>query len=80
MLVEASKGLTVAAVGFVAAEALLPSVTLIAVGHATGEIPAAVRGGLGSAAGHRLEVALLGVRRPLRQLVMSRVYLFRRAT
>jgi ATP-binding cassette subfamily B protein len=59
MLVEVSKGLAAAAVVFVAAEALLPSVTLIAVGHATGEIPAAVHGGLGSAAGHRLEVALL---------------------
>lgn len=59
LLVETSKGLTVAAFAFVAAEALLPSLTLIAVGHATGDIPAAVHGGLSSTAGHRLEAALL---------------------
>jgi ATP-binding cassette subfamily B protein len=59
LLVEASRGLAVAAVVFVVAEALLPVVTLIAIGHVTGDIPAAVERGLGSPAGHRLDGALV---------------------
>jgi ATP-binding cassette subfamily B protein len=47
---------TVAA--FVVAEAVLPNLTLIAMGRATGRIPAAARDGLDSAAGHSLLVAL----------------------
>jgi ATP-binding cassette subfamily B protein len=46
------------AAGFVLAEALLPNAALVAVGRATGYIPAAVADGLGSAAGRRLVVAL----------------------
>jgi ATP-binding cassette subfamily B protein len=59
LLVEASRTLAVAAVLFVVAESLLPVLTLIAVGHVTGDLPAAIAGGLGSAAGHRLDGALV---------------------
>jgi ATP-binding cassette, subfamily B, bacterial len=59
LLVEAAPVLAVAAVVFVAAESLLPVVTLIAIGHVTGDIPAAIERGLGSSAGHRLDGALV---------------------
>jgi ATP-binding cassette subfamily B protein len=59
LLVEASRALAVAAVLFVVAESLLPVLTLIAVGYVTGDIPAAIAGGLGSSAGHRLDGALV---------------------
>ncbi|NUR62146.1 MAG: hypothetical protein HOV87_26320, partial [Catenulispora sp.] len=53
-----SPGLLATVAAFVAAEAVLPNLTLIAMGHATGRIPAAARDGLGSPAGHALLVAL----------------------
>jgi ATP-binding cassette subfamily B protein len=59
LLVEASPVLAVAAVVFVAAESLLPVVTLIAIGHVTGDIPAAIERGLGSPDGRRLDGALV---------------------
>jgi ATP-binding cassette, subfamily B, bacterial len=50
--------LALGAAGFVLAEALLPNAALVAVGRATGYIPAAVADGLGSDAGRRLLAAL----------------------
>jgi ATP-binding cassette subfamily B protein len=58
LLVAASPALTAAAVLFVLAEGVLPNLVIVAMGRATGEIPAAVRDGLDSAAGARLLVAL----------------------
>jgi len=57
-LYQASPPLALGAAGFVLAEALLPNAALVAVGRATGYIPAAVADGLGSEAGRRLLVAL----------------------
>jgi ATP-binding cassette, subfamily B, bacterial len=51
---EASPLLAFAVVAFVLLEGLLPPVALVALGWATGHIPAAVRSGLGSPAGHAL--------------------------
>jgi ATP-binding cassette, subfamily B, bacterial len=56
---SAAPGLFTAAVVFVLAEALLPNLVLIAMGRTVGDIPAAVGGGLGSPAGHRMIVALV---------------------
>src|ERR1700728_665662 len=57
-LYQASPPLALGAAGFVLAEALLPNAALVAVGRATGYIPAAVADGLGSEAGRRLLAAL----------------------
>jgi ATP-binding cassette subfamily B protein len=51
---EASPPLAGAVIAFVLIEGLLPPLALVALGWATGHIPAAVRGGLGSPAGHAL--------------------------
>jgi ATP-binding cassette, subfamily B, bacterial len=51
---EARPALALAVVGFVLIEGTLPPLALVAIGWATGHIPAAVRDGLGSAAGHAL--------------------------
>jgi ATP-binding cassette, subfamily B, bacterial len=59
LLAEASPPLLVAAVLFVLAESVLPPLTLIVIGHVTGDIPGAVAHGLGSADGHRLDTALV---------------------
>ncbi|WP_344667952.1 ABC transporter ATP-binding protein [Catenulispora yoronensis] len=58
LLASVSPGLLITVGAFVLAEAVLPNLTLIAMGHATGRIPAAARDGLSSAAGHALLVAL----------------------
>jgi len=58
LLVSASPALAVAAAAFLVADAVVPNLTLVAMGRATGDIPAAVRSGLGSPAGHRLGWAL----------------------
>ncbi|HEY4097796.1 MAG TPA: hypothetical protein VGM33_19895, partial [Baekduia sp.] len=58
LLVEASPRLAAAAVVFVLAEGALPNLVIVSMGHATGDIPGAVTGGLDSAAGHRLLTAL----------------------
>ena len=59
LLAEASPALMAAAVVFVLGESLLPVITLVAIGHVTGDIPAAVTHGLGSPDGHRLDAALV---------------------
>jgi ATP-binding cassette, subfamily B, bacterial len=55
----ASPGLFGAAIAFVLAEGALPILALVLLGRAIGLIPAAVVGGLGSHAGHRLVAGLL---------------------
>jgi ATP-binding cassette, subfamily B, bacterial len=54
MLWRASRPLTAGAVALLVADAVLPSLTLVTMGRATGHIPGAVTGGLSSAAGHAL--------------------------
>jgi ATP-binding cassette subfamily B protein len=58
LLVAASPGLAIAAAAFVLAEGILPNLVIVAMGHATGDIPAAVSDGLDSSAGTRLLIAL----------------------
>src|SRR4051794_1721433 len=57
-LLGVSPSLAAGAGLFVLAEGVLPNLVIVAMGRATGEIPGAVRDGLGSGAGHRLMVAL----------------------
>ncbi|PWI41916.1 ATP-binding cassette domain-containing protein [Streptomyces sp. ICBB 8177] len=54
MLWSASRTLSLAALALLAADAVLPSLTLVAMGWATGRIPAAVTHGVASPAGHAL--------------------------
>ncbi len=58
MLWQSSRPLTAGAVLLLAADAVLPSLTLVSMGWATGHIPGAVTGGLSSPAGHALLEAL----------------------
>ena len=58
LLTAASPGLTWAVVAFAVGEAVMPNLTLVAMGRATGRIPAAAHDGLGSPAGHGLLAAL----------------------
>jgi ATP-binding cassette subfamily B protein len=58
VLWETSRTLTLAVTLFVLLEGFLPPLALVALGRATGHIPAAVREGLGSPAGHALLVSL----------------------
>jgi ATP-binding cassette, subfamily B, bacterial len=58
LLRETSPGLTIALGLFVVADGFLPILSLVALGRAVGHIPAAVRGGLGSASGHSLLIGL----------------------
>ncbi|ACU74665.1 ABC transporter related [Catenulispora acidiphila DSM 44928] len=58
LLASVSPALAWTVGAFVVAEAVLPNLTLIAMGRATGRIPAAARDGLSSGAGHSLLVAL----------------------
>ena len=55
---QASPALSGLAVAFVIAEGVLPVLVLVAMGRVTGDIPAAVLGGLSSPAGHTLVTAL----------------------
>jgi ATP-binding cassette, subfamily B, bacterial len=57
-LIQASPVLALAAGLFVLAEGVLPNLVIVAMGAATGDIPAAVQDGLSSAAGRHLLVAL----------------------
>ena len=57
---EARPLLALGVVTFVLLEGLLPPLALVALGWATGHIPAAVRSGLGSPAGHALLWSLMG--------------------
>jgi ATP-binding cassette, subfamily B, bacterial len=58
LLWETSRPLSAAVALYALASAVLPNVVLIAAGHLVGDIPAATRHGLGSAAGHRMIAAL----------------------
>ena len=58
LLTSVSPALTWTVGAFVVAESVLPNLTLIAMGRATGRIPSAARDGLSSAAGHSLLIAL----------------------
>jgi ATP-binding cassette, subfamily B, bacterial len=55
---ETSRPLSFAVAGYAVAASIMPNLVLIAAGHLVGSIPAAARQGLGSAAGHRLVLAL----------------------
>jgi ATP-binding cassette, subfamily B, bacterial len=59
LLRASSKILSVLVMAWVAASALLPALVVTALGAVVGSVPAAVSGGLGSAAGHRLIAALI---------------------
>ena len=55
---ETSHPLSFAVAGYAIAASIMPNLVLIAAGHLVGTIPAASAHGLGSAAGHRLVLAL----------------------
>jgi ATP-binding cassette subfamily B protein len=55
---ETSHPLSFAVAGYALAASIMPNLVLIAAGHLVGSIPAAAAAGLGSAAGHRLILAL----------------------
>jgi ATP-binding cassette subfamily B protein len=59
LLWETSPALTLTMALFILADGFLPILSLVALGHAVGYIPAAVRDGLGSASGRSLLVALV---------------------
>jgi ATP-binding cassette, subfamily B, bacterial len=61
LLFETSKGWTLAVAGFVVASAVFPLLVLIALGLVIGDLPGAIRQGMNSAVGHRLELALVFV-------------------
>ena len=58
LLFETSKGWSLAVTGLMAANAVLPILVLVALGLVIGDLPAAIRQGMSSAGGHRLELAL----------------------
>src|SRR3954451_3965306 len=58
MLLRIASALAAAALALLIADAVLPNLVIIAMGWATGRIPAAVQDGLDSAAGHALARAL----------------------
>jgi ATP-binding cassette subfamily B protein len=58
LLWETSRPLALAVAAYALAASLMPNLVLIAAGHLVGDVPAAARGGLQSAAGHRLIGAL----------------------
>jgi ATP-binding cassette, subfamily B, bacterial len=59
LLFETSKGWSVAVAVLAVADAVLPNLVLIALGGVIGDLPAAIRQGMGSVAGHRLELTLV---------------------
>lgn len=58
LLFEMSKGWSVAVTGLMVANAVLPILVLVALGLVIGDLPAAIRQGMSSAGGRRLELAL----------------------
>ena len=58
LLFETSKGWSLAVAGFAAASAVFPILVLVALGLVIGDLPGAIRQGMSSAGGHRLELAL----------------------
>jgi ATP-binding cassette, subfamily B, bacterial len=59
LLYETSKGWLLAVAVLAVLDAVLPNLVLIALGGVIGDLPAAIRSGMDSAAGHRLELSLL---------------------
>lgn len=59
LLFETSKGWSLAVAGLVVANAVLPLLVLVALGTVIGDLPGAIHHGMGSPAGHRLELALI---------------------
>jgi ATP-binding cassette, subfamily B, bacterial len=59
LLWETSKGWALAVAGFAAASAVFPILVLVALGLVIGDLPGAIGQGMGSAGGHRLELALV---------------------
>jgi ATP-binding cassette subfamily B protein len=59
LLTASSPGLAAGVGAFVLAEAVLPNLTIVAMGRAAGRIPPAVSAGLASAAGRQLGLALV---------------------
>ena len=59
LLWETSPALTLTMALFILADGFLPILSLVALGHAVGRIPAAVQDGLDSASGHSLLIALV---------------------
>ena len=58
LLWETSRPLSIAVAAYAIASAILPNLVLVTAGRLVGDIPAAARGGLHSAAGHRMIEAL----------------------
>jgi len=58
LLWQTSRPLAVAVAAYALAASVLPNLMLIAAGRVVGDVPAAARAGMASAAGHRLLVAL----------------------
>jgi ATP-binding cassette, subfamily B, bacterial len=59
LLFETSKGWSLALAGFAVASAVCPILVLVALGLVIGDLPGAIRQGMSSAGGHRLELALV---------------------
>ncbi len=59
LLYRTSKGWSVAVAAFAVASAVFPILVLIALGLVIGDLPGAIRQGMSSAGGHRLELALV---------------------
>jgi ATP-binding cassette, subfamily B, bacterial len=59
LLWASSRPLSAAVIAWMAVSALIPSLVVAALGFVVGGIPAVVRGGIGSAAGHRLIATLV---------------------
>ena len=58
VLWDTSRPLSLAVAAYTGAASLVPILVLVAAGHLVGDVPAAARHGLSSAAGHRMLVAL----------------------
>ena len=59
LLFGTSKGWSLAVAGFAVASAVFPVLVLVALGLVIGDLPGAIRQGMSSAGGHRLELALV---------------------
>lgn len=59
LLWRSSRKLAVAAIAWMIATAVMPALVVIALGDMVGDLPGAVAHGMGSAAGHRLIIALV---------------------
>jgi ATP-binding cassette, subfamily B, bacterial len=59
LLFEMSRGWSLAVAGFAVASAVFPILVLVALGLVIGDLPGAIRQGMSSVGGHRLELALV---------------------